>query len=118
MRYLVEHGADATAKAKQEVTPLEEALECDNKAAAKFLMDTATDKDDQLLAMLDCWSYNGEDMYLEAAKYLLSGGAGATSQDSHGNTALHHAYDGEMATILVERGANVNAANHDGVTIS
>ena len=50
---------------------------------------------------------------------LLEIGADPTANDIHGNTAVHHAIDQkwhELIPHLVEKGANRNARNSEGIS--
>ena len=52
----------------------------------------------------------------EVAKVLLDKGADVNAKNDNGDTPLHRARDLEMAKVLLDKGADVNAKNNNGDT--
>lgn len=67
----------------------------------------------------DSSRYRDEERHADRARVvhlLAKAGLNLNSQDNEGNTALHGAYDEDIAKALIEDGANVNIRNADGET--
>lgn len=67
----------------------------------------------------DASSYWDEKRHADRARtihLLARAGADLDAQDDEGNTALHSAYDANVARALIEDGANVNIQNEKGET--
>jgi ankyrin repeat protein len=62
-------------------------------------------------------TYNNEDISLQVLRLLVEGGAAVNHMDKYGWTALHLAVHRDyqtVATLLLDRGADVNAQLHEG----
>jgi ankyrin repeat protein len=118
-QFLVEHGADATAKDKIGWTPLHWASERGHIGLAQFLVQhgvDATAKDKIGQAPLRLASEKG---HIGLAQFLVQHGADVTAKDKIGSTPLHCASaEGhiELARFLVQHGADVTAQTKNGQT--
>jgi len=107
MRALVANGADPRLAAKDGTTPLIAAATSDRRRQGVLSANR------QAIAPAD------ESQGLEAVKMLLDLGAATDSTNSAGDTALHVAASGQLATIvqlLAEKGAKLEVKNKRGQT--
>src|SRR6267142_2301370 len=111
-RFLVEHGADATARAKHEETPLHRASQGGHVDLAHFLVEHGADTTARDAAGWTPLHHASQQDSgnVNFARFLVENGADAMAQDEHGETPLHQAsLNGHLdfARFLVERGADV-----------
>ena len=143
-QFLLDNGADIEAKYDDGFTALHWSIYSKNQEIAQFLLDNRADieaKDDMGNTALFRAVYNKDK---EMAQFLLDNGADIEAKDDTGNTALLHSidyikyeliknieditneeifaipnlYDGdiEMAQLLLDNGANIEAKDNKGNT--
>ena len=123
IRFFLERGADVNAADNNHSTLLHEALYSGSAEAARLLLEhganiNARNNEGQtprhlLLAM------DTEDIDIDTIRFFLERGADVDAVDNDHSTLLHKAsYSGntEVARLLFEHGANINALNKDGQT--
>src|SRR6267142_1077443 len=118
-RFLVQHGADTTARDKHGQTPLYQASSVGHINLAQFLVEHGADATAQVeggwtpLHGASSWGH------IELVQFLVERGADATAQVEGGWTPLHGASSWghiELVQFLVERGADVAAQDERGWT--
>ena len=120
MERLISKGADVDVRAYLGLTALHQAASMGRLDAAKLLIDHGADLNARgdWGTILQTLIYRRGDSSAEMVRLLLKSGA-KLEPFSCGNTELHIAAvqgSTEMARLLVERGAEVNAVNEDGHT--
>ena len=114
-RMLIEHGASLTTQQMDRQTPLHLALKMGQADVARMLIERGTDltaKNNCGLTPLHLALETGQ---VDVARMLIEHGASPTDQQMDGQPPLHLALqDGNVAQILVERGADLTAENGDG----
>jgi ankyrin repeat protein len=120
MQRLIAKGADVNVRAYLGLTPLHQAASMGRLDAAKLLIDHGADLNARgnWGTILQTLIYRKGDSSAEMVKLLLNSGA-KLQPFSFGNTELHIAAvqgSTEMARLLVECGADVNAVNEYGHT--
>ena len=117
IEYLLSIGADENARNQNGDSVLYMAIQKENKEAVKLLLDRGADvfatnsKNDSPLKL--AFKSGGEKQ-----QWILTS-AVITSRDGNKNTPLHYAASWELpdaVAALIERGADVNAANSSGET--
>ncbi len=118
-RFLVEHGADATAQDEDGSTPLHRVSEDGHVEVARVLVEHGADVTTQ---NKNGWTPLHEATVrgsVDIARFLVEHGADASAQKEHGTTPLHHAsFYGhvDLAQLLVDYGADVTASDKGGST--
>jgi hypothetical protein len=120
MQRLIAKGADVNVSAYGGLTPLHQAASAGHLDVAKLLIDHGADLNARGSwgTILQTLVYRKGDSGAEMVKLLLESGAKLQSF-SFGNTELHVAAlqgSTDVARLLVERGADVNAVNEYGHT--
>ena len=123
IQFFLEHGADVDTVDNNHSTLLHKALYNGNTEVARLLLEhganiNARNNEGQtprhlLLAM------DSEDLDVDTIRFFLLRGADVDAVDNNHSTLLHKAtYNGntEVARLLFEYGANINARNKDGQT--
>ena len=119
VRFLLDQGADATAKDENGETVLHQAAKGGHEATVRLLLDQgadATAKDENGETALHQATKGGHET---TVRLLLDQGADATAKDENGETALHRAAKGgHEATVrlLLDQGADATAKDDNGET--
>ena len=134
VRYLIESGANINATGlyhDYESTPLNFACQFGSIQVVKLLVESGADISLRDSQNETCLMLASQAISAEVCQYLIENGADVLATEVHdGNTALHYACDDRddnevhlfeeellnVARILIENGANVNARNNDGST--
>lgn len=123
---LLEKGADINAREKHDETPLHWAAELGRLQVTEFLIAHGADINARpggtplYVALRGAAPLQSRDQYVQVVKLLISKGADVTNADSRGETPLHIAASWrllDVAKILIEKGANVNANGERGTPL-
>jgi len=132
LQVLLAHGADLDHADRLGATALHRAAVASGGAAAvDLLLGAGADPDDETTDGLTPLMVAARSAHAQAMARLLAGGANANARSVNGQTALILAADGrneptrdpsfhsrieQVLAALVRAGADINAANHAGVT--
>jgi ankyrin repeat protein len=120
VKRLIDLGADVNAKAFNNITPLQQATSIGNLEVAKLLIEHGADINARTTegTVLQSLIKKKGDSSSDMVKLLLESGA-KLQEFSFGNTELHLAAligASNIAQLLIEHGANINAKNDYGHT--
>ena len=127
MRLLLDYGANLAARDNIGNTTLHLVVSEGHLKGARMLLERGADvnsQNDEGLTPIQQASYGLRRGYLrypclDIMRLLLDHGANFTASDKSGNTALHFVVSEghlEAARMLLERGADVNSKNNEGLT--
>ncbi|KAN0137681.1 Ankyrin repeat-containing domain protein [Lactarius tabidus] len=122
IQLLLDHGANVNMHDKRRNTPLHFAASEGHFEVARILLEHGADvnsQNDEGLTPLQQASQGQHLEYREVIRLLLDCDANVNMRDNNGNTTLHFAASEghlEVARMLLERGADVNSQNDEGLT--
>lgn len=121
VQYLIDKGADVTAKNKKGNTPFIEAILGNNKEVVAMFLELGVDpkivnsEGKNVLHFLSSSCHNPE-----LTKFFLEKGVDVNAEDNDGytplNTACQNQKDVEFIRLLLDYGAIVKTKSHDGTT--
>jgi len=121
VRELIGRGANPNVRDDELRTPLHQAVLGNSVGLVGLLIESGADlnaRDSQGFTPLH---FAAQESLPEVARILAASGADPNVVDEDGNSALHRAISSarggdEIARSLLEKGANADLANHEGVT--
>ena len=118
-RFLVKHGADATAQNEDGSTALHSASSRGDLDLARFLVEHGADAAAQNIYGSTALHSASSRGHLDLARFLVEHGADVAARNKNGQTPLHLASSSghlDLARFLVEHGANSAAQDDDALT--